>query len=219
MLLCVVAGAIVGMLAMGAVLLITAPDPGPGDWAGGSQSFTGVLNARPSPTLWLPPDATHPQGHTMLLAGEGKNGVDPKQFDNSWVAADGVVLRRGDLEMLQVAGDLRAAADRALRPPNEKLGTWRLSGEICDGKCYAGAMRPGNGLAHRACADLCLIGEVPPVLVTASPVHGQSFLLLGVAGGGEALRDLVAVPVRLDGLVERRGDLLVFNADLATAVR
>ncbi len=81
-------------------------------------------------------------------------------------------------------------------------------------------MRPGSGLAHKACASLCLIGGIPPVFVSTGPVEGSSFFLLAGPGGTampDALRRLVAVRVRLDGEVERRGDLLVFHADPASA--
>ena len=91
-----------------------------------------------------------------------------------------------------------------------------MVGEICDGKCETGAMRPGNGLAHRACAILCLAGGVPPVFVTAGPVEGSGFLLLAGADGGPipaSLRALTALRVVIDGTLERRGDLLVFRAD------
>ena len=98
--------------------------------------------------------------------------------------------------------------------PVKPLGRWRLTGEICDGKCYAGAMRPGTGLAHKACANLCLIGGVPPVLVTTAPVEGERFLLIAGADGGPvtpALLDHVATLVQVEGDVERRGSLLVLR--------
>ncbi|MGE6744243.1 hypothetical protein ACQKGC_28815, partial [Allorhizobium pseudoryzae] len=84
----------------------------------------------------------------------------------------GSVLRRGAIQMLVVEGrgqplDASSGLDPAMHEP---LGRWRIAGEICDGKCYAGAMRPGSGLAHKACANLCLIGEIPAVFVTVDPV-------------------------------------------------
>jgi hypothetical protein len=80
-------------------------------------------------------------------------------------------------------------------------------------------MRPGTGLAHKACANLCVIGGVPPVLVTTSPVAGTTFFLLGDADGNaldEWILDKVAVLVEAEGRVERRGDLHVFKLDTST---
>jgi hypothetical protein len=100
--------------------------------------------------------------------------------------------------------------------PAQDLGRWRLVGEICDGKCSAGAMKPGTGLAHKACANLCILVGLPPVLVMELPVEGATVVLLAAEDGGpmpDALYDLVAVPVSMDGTLERRDDLLIFRID------
>ena len=99
------------------------------------------------------------------------------------------------------------------------LGRWRIAGEICDGKCYAGAMRPGTGLAHKACANLCIAGGVPAVFVSSSPVEGHRYFLLADETGkpaGELLKDHVAVYVEAEGEVERLDDLAVFRIDRST---
>ena len=197
---------------LGLLLGRAADDPGAGafDWDTGEQHLIGTATARPYPLLHLP------SGHTLMLTGLGKSGVDlDPALDGKRVAADGVMIRRGTLDMLQV--DALAPADGpAMVPDPVPLGSWRLVGEICDGKCDTGAMRPGSGLAHRACATLCLAGGVPPVLVTAGPVAGAGYLLLAGADGGPipaSLRALTALRVEIDGTLERRGDLLVFRAD------
>ena len=134
----------------------------------------------------------------------------------------GVFVRRGDLEMLLI-GDTSArpsANPVAFIPaPHRDLGRWRLTGEICDGKCYGGAMKPGAGLAHKACANLFLIGGVPPVFVATDRVDGAAFFLLGNSAGGPvgpAVLDHTAVLVEAEGRVERRGDLHVFLIDPAS---
>ena len=103
--------------------------------------------------------------------------------------------------------------------PAEPLGRWRLIGEICDSKCHLGAMRPGDGLAHKACANLCISSGAPPIFVTAddSAVEGETFLLMADRDGGplpDNFRDYVAVLVQLEGEVERLDDLLVFKVDI-----
>ena len=85
-------------------------------------------------------------------------------------------------------------------------------------------MRPGVGLAHKACANLCIKGGIPPVLVLDQPVRAGGLetvfvLLSDMQGGavGQELYDLVALMVRLEGALERHGDLLVLKTDLNRA--
>ena len=77
-------------------------------------------------------------------------------------------------------------------------------------------MRPGRGLAHKACANLCLLSGVPPVFVSTQPVDGDAFLLITGPGGSmlpATAYDYVAQFVSVEGEVERRRDLLVFSID------
>lgn len=211
---------------------VTQDDPGDGRFAFnlGRQTVVGVLEAHPYPTIRIPPGEAYPNGHTMMLSGPGKRGVAKQALalDGRVVHATGILLKRGTLDMLQVNGGrlrlMEAVSDEPTEMPDdlmtsEDLGRWRLTGEICDGKCYAGAMRPGTGLAHKACANLCLTGGIPPVFVSTGPVDGQTFFLLGDKDGQpltDRILDLTALLVEAEGHVERRGDLLVFKMDLET---
>jgi hypothetical protein len=195
-------------------------DPGDGgfDWDGGEQTVAGILTLRPYPTLWRLPDASHPLGHTIVLAGLGKEApdLDPAS-DGQRVEASGFMIRRGDVDTLQVSARPKRLDMPAPAVPVVPLGTWRISGEICDGKCAVGAMRPGTGIAHRPCANLCLIGGLPAVLFATGAIEGSAFFLLGDRAGGplpDRVHDLVALPVTLEGVVERRGDLLILRTDL-----
>ena len=220
-----------GMVALfagvGYLVAATQADPGNGafrfDW--GHQTVIGVLAADPYPVIHVTESERYATGHTLLLSGLGKRGVQERAAPlvGQMVQASGVALTRGALDMLQVRGGTNglsaADAPASTLPEPEALGRWRLTGEICDGKCYAGAMRPGTGLAHRACANLCLSGGVPPVFVTTDAVDGESFLLLGDADGGpvtEAVLDHTATLVEIEGDVERRGSILVFRIDPGT---
>lgn len=221
----VVAGAL-SILALLAVSLSAAvSDPGDGgfDWAAGQQTLRGMVTTAPYPLLFVPPDAAHQEGHTVLLSGEGKNGAPlASGSDGRLVEATGIMIRRGDIDMLQLGDAPKLLADQpgVKIPEAQKLGRWRIVGEICDGKCYTGAMRPGSGLAHRACASLCLFGGIPPVLVSTAPVAGSPFLLLADPDG-HALSDLVrndvAVRLAMEGDVERRGDVLIFRTAISAA--
>lgn len=229
--LAVLAGAVFGASAMLAVALVTAQ----GDWrdAGfqwgeGYRTLTGILRVAPYPVLYLPPDARHPGGRAVPLSGEGKRGVREKaaDLDGRPVDAGGFLLRAGDREMLQVGGevDLRPARDPAALagfagPATAPVGRRTLRGEIVDAKCYLGAMRPGEGKTHKLCANLCLIGDIPPLFVVYRDDGPPELLLLADPGGGpvtEALLADTARYVELSGIVERRADLLVFRVDPAS---
>ena len=218
-------GAALGFLVLALLLPLAlgraTDDPGGGDWAG-DRELRGTLTALPYPLLTLPSDAAHPWGHAVLLSAFGKAQVSVALAGRA-VRAAGVLLKRGDLEMLVVDDPARLAPLPEALPPAAAavpLGRWAMVGEICDGKCASGAMRPGTGIAHRACAQLCFAGDLPPVLVTARPAEGSSFFLLAGPDGGrlpEALLRLVGLRLRLEGTLERRGDLLVFCVDPASA--
>jgi hypothetical protein len=224
----VAAALVAGFAALALGLGASVGDPGPGgfDWAAGRQQISGVVQARPTPFLRLPPSPAHPEGHAVMLAGVGKVGVQAPAvpLDGKPADAAGFLIKRGDLDMLQLdgpAGLVAAAAPAAAPPPARPLGRWRLTGELCDGKCYAGAMRPGTGLAHKACANLCLAGGLPLVFVSTAAVEGRTFFLVGDAAGGPPAeadyRDLVARLVEIEADVEAVDDLLVLRTDLSQA--
>lgn len=223
------AGALVAAIFAGATLLAfvlgrTPTEVGASSY-GDELSITGLIVARPYPLVVAPPDAAHPQGRAIMLGGDGKHGASDftATLDGRSATVRGVVVKRGDLDMLLTGpADVSAASLTTRAPPVVALGRWRVHGEICDGKCAAGGMAPGAGLAHKACANLCIAGGLPPVLVSASPIEGRHFLLLASADGGPAptmTDDLVALPIALEGDVERRGDLLIFRVDWTKASR
>ena len=205
-----------GFAALAFALGVTVDDPGGGDFMG-DRVITGTLLADPYPMI-----VTDREGHTIPLSGGGKRGVqeDARPLDGKHVRATGTAVKRGDRDLLLV--ETLAAEPGEARPPRrETLGTWRLTGEICDGKCALGVMRPGKGLAHKACANVCLLGGVPPVLVTGTPVLGTQFLLMGDTENHalpDAFRDHVAVTRRMEGVLERVGDALLFRTDVTRAV-
>jgi hypothetical protein len=190
----------------------------PDGWLG-DQKFDGVLTLRPYPVLHVSSARGGRVERSMLLSGSGKRGVVTDETAHR-VSAEGGLLRRGDIDTLVVDDPPAASATPASAPETQALGHWRSVGEICDGKCYPGGMTPGFGLAHRACAAVCLIGDVPAIFVTAQPLAGASFLLLAGPDGaapGAWIRDFIARPVELEGDVERVGAMLIFKIDPAKA--
>ncbi|MEM6578658.1 MAG: hypothetical protein AAF678_09205 [Pseudomonadota bacterium] len=205
----------------------TQDDPGPGAFRFdfGPQTVSGVIELTPLPVLHVTEGNERiATGRTLMLSGQGKNGAQnrPAAIDGQRVTASGILLQRGELDMLQLRGGtngLDVAEGSGEVPASEDLGRWRLAGEICDGKCLAGAMRPGRGLAHKACANLCLIGGVPPVFVSTQPVEGSAFLMISGPGREaipEAVYDFMAQYISVEGRVSRHGDLLVFAMEPET---
>ena len=198
----------------------TQTDTGSGAFMGRANAV-GILSEHPYPVVHVIDSANYEPGEVILLSGGGKRGVfdRTKGMDGAIVRVDGNRLQRGDLNGLQLRGGMRGF--REVDNPDEtfeievkQLGRWKLTGEICDGKCLSGAMRPGTGLAHKACANLCLIGDVPPVFVSSGPVDGSEFLLMADADGNyvtDKILDFTATFVEIEGDVERRGDMLVFK--------
>lgn len=201
----------------------TQDDPGDGSFLG-RASATGVLQANPYPVVHVLESDTYTVGEAILLSGLGKRGVQDRAaaLDGQVVAIDGARLARGDIQGMQLRNGeagIKAADRPGTLPDTVDLGRWRIAGEICDGKCLTGAMRPGRGLAHKACANLCLIGGVPPVLVATDKIDGTEFFLLADDDGGPvtgAILDHTAILIEAEGQLERRGALHVFRIDPTT---
>lgn len=219
--------AAVAFLALMALLLpLGTIDPGAGGYADDLRGgvLTGVIDALPYPILRVPAADGSP-ARAVLLGGQDKVGAQGRvRSGTPVIEVGGIFVRRGDLAMLLIGPDsAHASTAPGFTPaPPQDLGRWRLTGEICDGKCQGGAMKPGSGLAHKACANLCVSAGLPPVLVMPLPVEGTTVVLLAAGDGGPmpaALFDLTAVPIQLDGWLERRDDLLIFRVDAASARR
>ncbi|MEM7489501.1 MAG: hypothetical protein AAF390_10295 [Pseudomonadota bacterium] len=199
-----------------------APEPSGFRFDYGRQTVTGVIEMVPYPVLHVTEGTERiPAGRSLLMSGQGKTGIDARlaPMDGRLATVSGVALERGTIDMIQVRGGQAGLSAVEGDPPEvavEPLGRWRLTGEICDGKCLSGAMRPGRGLAHKACANLCILGEVPPVFVSSQPVEGTDFLLITGPDATplpRSVHDWIGRYVTVEGELERRGSLLVLRAD------
>ena len=226
-----VAAVIMTGLGIGAGLAIALgqQDHGAGRFAfdKGYQDLSGIIQMHPYPVLRVPArDGAAPR--TIVLSGQGKRGETRrgKMFDGRKIDIGGVFITRDGVDLLQVGGRVRMRP--ALDP--EKLegfapaadisiGRHVLKGEIVDSKCYLGAMRPGRGKVHMACAGLCVMGGIPPMFVVYRPEGPPDILLLSGPEGGpipEALLENLSLFVSLEGEVLRRDDQLIFKIDPAS---
>ncbi|MFN0132699.1 MAG: hypothetical protein ACKVW3_09250 [Phycisphaerales bacterium] len=208
-------------------------DAGGAVWDADPATVEGLFVARPTPMVV----SETPSGlRAVLLVGAGKCGAFggycgpgedwrgvAEAFAGKMVRASGTLLHRGDHAMLELDTGPRAVAvmedgerrDRielsmmAARKGSSVIET--VVGELVDAKCYLGAMKPGTGKVHRACAIRCIEGGIPAMIVDARPdgtVRG--ILLVGADGRSpmpSEIRDLVGDAVSVSGPVGWIADL------------
>jgi len=197
-----------------ALVAVTMRSPGDAVWSyyQGEEpgTFTGTLTATPYPMLhWRDADG---RDVSALLVEEGKLGAERAgAFDGRTVTVRANTLRRDGRLMLELLPDQIITVDDGTRaepePTHEHLGEATLSGEIMDAKCFLGAMKPGDGVAHRACARLCVSGGIPPVLVTTDSAGNHSYFLLTNGGGpaNELALQCMGRPITVRGTLGRAG--------------
>jgi hypothetical protein len=220
---------------MAVALALNQRDPGTGQWdMDNVRTFDGIAFTRPYAMLRVPGEQPGQPHRTMLLVEDGKFGALPRvsqlvqaQTEGVPVRVSGTILHRDGRWMLELAEG--EAGIRRLTPEEQaKLPPFALSapqmlaehvtlkGEVIDPKCYLGAMKPGGGKTHKACAMLCISGGVPPMLVTRDANKNETFYLLVTAEGkvaNEQAQEFVGDPVAASGSVEHQDDLLVLRLE------
>jgi hypothetical protein len=213
----VVPALLAAFAALGAALAVAQRTPGNAVWeTGEAGEFEGTLVSQPYPML------VGDDGAVLFLVEVGKRGSaerlarEAAGLVGSRVRVSGWTLRRDEAgaerRMVELMPGPAAivpvdAAARAwtLEGPGEAV---RLAGEILDGKCYLGAMKPGDGRAHRACATLCIDGGIPPMLYGRGADGRLRLVVLTDAGGGPAgpvVRAVLGEPVVVEGVLRRIG--------------
>ena len=187
----------------------------------------GLLITEPAPHLLVPQEGTpesRPAPSVYLLSGPGKTAPSPAVLKQAgqWVKLAGVPFVRNNLTVVATRGaepSQPPAGSPTQPPPMTSLGQFTLTGEIVDGKCYPGIMKPGRTKTHRACAVRCITGGVPPVFLVQKPT-GEALYFLLADQEGKAVRDrilgLIADPIQITGEVMQYGDSLVLKADPTT---
>lgn len=206
-----VAAMLVIGLGVGGWIASSQQSAGEGRWDPAMQvSTSGLLSLDPYPILH------RADGSSVLLVKPGKTSATSlvAEYAGKIIAVRGVPIERGGWSMLEVyrAGDVQAAPsdNEVLAPPRQSQGEVTLNGEIVDSKCFFGVMKPGAGKVHRACAAMCLTGGMPPMLVvTGADGLRYGYMLVTQDGSSASLQVVpdVAVPVRITGALEVRGDL------------
>ena len=186
--------ALVALIAL--LLARTHSDPGDGVWDDATaRSFAGVLHTSPYPLLVPDAHTAEREGddplapRAYLVVGFGKHGAAERLegLGGTRVRLRGWRLQRQGRRMIELdpTPDAVASAGAAamsttgvrespVAPPRRVT----LRGEIVDSKCYLGAMKPGDGRTHKACATLCIRGGIPPSFVSRNADGTSSIYLL-----------------------------------------
>lgn len=195
---------------------------GSGVWnLGEARRLRGVVSVHPYPLL-----RTLDLGgatRTVYLATDGKATVAvPAPLQDRWVEVTGTLITRDANAMLALEGIEAASGSEpaGLRePPPVDRGEVLLSGEILDAKCWFGAMRPGYGKAHKACAALCVRGGLPLAFCRSDACGrgNEAPLFLDRDGRAHAagVLPLVADPVFVRGRLVQVGDVMQLRVGLA----
>lgn len=193
----------------------------PGIWAVGSPiTMTGALQLSPYPVLhrFHPEDPTRIE--SVLLVRQGKHAATNlvSDLDGIAVSVTGTPISRGGWTMLEVSSresftktDAVDIASIKSHLQIESLGEITLSGEIVDSKCFLGVMKPGAGPIHRSCAEVCLLGGIPAMLVSkAADGLKYGYILVQPDGSSASALSaaLAAQTVKITGELQRQGDLL-----------
>lgn len=209
--------------------------PGAGEWdTDNNRTYDGIVSADPYPMLHVAGEKSGEKSRAYLLVEEGKFGaaqrVDRFLLDNPagcGVRVTGTVLHRDSRWMIELV-----EGDHGMRPLSEKeqrqvptlvspepqvlAERTTLEGEIIDSKCYLGAMKPGGGKTHKACASLCISGGIPPMLVTRDANRQETFYLLTSFDGGPVntmVLPFVGDAVEVTGRIVQRGNLLLLQIE------
>ncbi|MFZ4574525.1 MAG: hypothetical protein ACOYN0_09020 [Phycisphaerales bacterium] len=194
---------VLGALAITAATLgATLRDGGNGVWDTGHEvTLSGDIAASPYPHITLD------DGTTVFLVEAGKKGAQERirlLGDGSGTCRGWAITRDGR-RILELAPEPNAATIGAqpagLAPSPIDRGEVSLRGEIVDYKCYLGAMKPGEGKGHKACAALCIGNGIPPVLVTTA--NGSTEYLVLTDESGRSPVSQLAAPFAGEPVVVR----------------
>ncbi len=198
---------------------------GPAVWITDSvETIEGIISVDPYPVLHRI-DPTNPdQLESILLVQQGKYSADEisLKYHNQPVKVSGFKVQRGGWTMLELRSgdDIQPAAaqtgeDTTSTLSNKSvvvdLGPITLTGEILDSKCFLGVMKPGAGLVHKACAEVCLIGGIPTMLLVRGKDQRKYGYILTNPDGTSVSKKIAykaADLVEVSGNLEQKGDLL-----------
>lgn len=176
---------------------------------GTTEKVEGVLTLGAAPML-------HTSTESIILVGFGKHKLLDEGFaEGATVVVDGTWIRGKGKSLMEVQEGAISKTGVGLVPSKYKKGTLTLSGKIIDPKCYFGAMNPGEGKTHRACAIRCISGGIPPVLEVRTEKDFEYFVLTDKNGNpvNEQVLDYVDIPIEVSGNWQEFGNWNLLEID------
>lgn len=229
--------AVIGLAAAGALgaglAAASLSSPGPAVWEDDAREHAGVIVCDPYPILLTPASGGGGSGGAVALVESGKIGAGARCTSLTGHAATvvGTILRRDGARVLEIgegAADFKDAGPAPSAPPAPTdLGPLTIEGEVLDVKCFLGAMKPGDGKIHKACAIRCVAGGIPPALAVYGPDGAATPYLLADDRGGAINAEMllfVGERVRVSGRAFRYGGAAgsavhILRIDWASLVR
>ncbi|MEM8900045.1 MAG: hypothetical protein AAGC85_18160 [Bacteroidota bacterium] len=199
----------------------------------------GVILSDPFPVIRVKVgenEQAKPLYQTLLLMDFGKFGAEETLAELEEMAQDkggslagmrvkasGTLDYREGRVIYELTKGTDAILDMSPLAENEKvglalerkvLGPRTFKGEILDGKCYFGTMKPGSGKPHRSCAVRCIAGGLPAFLGGLGA--DAPLLLKGTSGQSinQELLPLVAKEVSVSGELVQYEDWWVLETDM-----
>jgi len=223
------AAGLLGASALTAVIAGLQRGAGRGDWDMRTRvSFSGIISTAPYPHIRVMESG---RVRTILLGCETKCGVrerlDAITYAGGAATVTGTLIERDGYAMLAVPDgvgwlDFDQTAPALPQPQLRMLDAAVLTGEILDAKCWFGAMRPNEGLSHKACATLCIASGIPPYFGVRDRRNRERALMITDTAGDpliDGILPFVAEPVRAQGALVHSDDLIQFRMDPETLER
>jgi len=223
----VIVGCVVGVVVgSGVAIGVSQRDPGAAVWdTSMERTWEGVAVVEPFPAVLVVGEDGGVQPHLVVQIGKVGAREILEPFAGEVVTVTGFQLERAgrrivELTSAESVAQVEGGSGFVLPVVYGVDEAVELEGEIVDGKCYLGAMKPGDGKAHKACALLCLDGGLPPMFAdTRDPATADIRLLVFGDQGAvlpDVYRDLVAERVVVRGIEGMWGDVRVVRVEDVT---
>lgn len=236
----IVPALLLGLAGVASVVAYVQRSPGTGMWSSDAERFTGIVLSKPVPMLIC---ETPTGQQAMLLVEEGKHGAMARvaALHGKKVELTGTRLSREGRTVVEIAAGadsvkMLSQSDVSALSEISKITetaadspTVTLRGEIVDSKCYHGAMKPGDGKSHKACATLCVSNGIPAMFAAINPNGTTSYYLLTLAESGTSTAESsqfdedtlskIGELVEVTGSVSRIADLNVLTIDAGSVRR